>query len=73
MVKVMLPSPGGSYFCNDCCLEYGKEGICECGGEVKFISMHSNRYLSVWMKSRKAFDAKKEREDNTKIKAKIIV
>lgn len=44
----------GSYFCEKCNREYDKEGTCECGGDIKFISMHSNRYLSVWMKSRSA-------------------
>jgi len=66
MVQVCLPTPGGSYFCNDCYLEYGKEGLCDCGGEIKFMSMHSNRYLSVWMRSRRAFEAKKEKDDNAK-------
>lgn len=44
----------GSYFCEKCNKEFDDKGICDkCGGEVKFISMHSNRYLTVWMKSRK--------------------
>jgi len=73
MVQVWLPTPGGSYFCEKCSLEYNGEGICECGGEIKFISMHSNRYLTVWMRSRKAFDEKKERDDKAKIKPKIMV
>lgn len=52
----------GSYFCEKCNREYDKEGTCECGEKITFISMHSNRYLSVWMKSRRVAeneDAKK--------------
>lgn len=62
----------GSYFCEKCNKEYNGEGICECGGEIEFISMHSNRYLNIWMKSRKAIgssDAKNE-EKKGKIKEK---
>lgn len=44
---------GGSFFCEKCSGEYEKEGVCDCGGEIRFISMHSNRYLTVWMKSKK--------------------
>lgn len=46
----------GSYFCQKCNKEYNGEGICGCGGEIKFLSMHSNRYLGVWMKSRRAIE-----------------
>lgn len=43
----------GSFFCEKCNREYDEEGTCECSGDIKFISIHSNRYLSVWMKSKK--------------------
>lgn len=64
----------GSYFCEKCYREYEEKGTgqCECGGEIEFISMHSNRYLNIWMKSRKAIgssDAKNE-EKKGKIKEK---
>ncbi len=42
----------GSFFCEKCNREYDKEGTCECGGGITFISMHSFRYLTVWMKSK---------------------
>lgn len=68
MVKLWLLEPGGSYFCENCFLEYEKGGKCECRGEITFISMHSNRYLSIWMKSRKAFNKKREMDNKAKIK-----
>lgn len=46
----------GSFFCEKCCLEYNEKGICKCGGKIEFVSMHSNRYLAIWMKSRKALE-----------------
>ena len=67
MVQVMLPEPGGSYLCEKCFLEYGKTGKCECGGDISFISMHSNRYLSVWMKSRKALENRETTKKGTMI------
>lgn len=46
----------GSFFCEKCCLEYNEKGTCKCGGKIEFISMHSFRYLTIWMKSRKALE-----------------
>ncbi len=57
-MEILLLEPGGSYFCEKCNLEYSKEGKCDCGGEIRFVHMFSNDYLSVWMKSRKALDKK---------------
>ena len=56
----------GSFFCEKCNREYDEEGTCECGGDIKFISMHSNRYLGVWMKSKKVVG----NEDTKKVEDK---
>jgi hypothetical protein len=56
----------GSFFCEKCNLEYNGEGICKCGGDIKFLSMHSNRYLTVWTKSRKALENRDTKNEEKK-------
>lgn len=65
----------GSYFCEKCNREYDGEGVCECRGKITFISVRSNEYLSVWMKSRNAVGNKdtKKIEDNIVDKGDINI